>query len=283
MRPGNAFEQFGIATAVEPESSDAARAAAIVAEAMLLRRDTADQWLADICDSLAALETPPLAASAIIFAPHEAPPFRRAAHAAVAGIPEERAAKAFLAEARRGFPSDDVLFLERAVDKPGPASIHRREDLLADPDWMSSTLCRFRATIGLHDFLQALFPFRAVGGFRLLVLQIDAVEPDLPPEEQTFDTFQAVAPHIFRGFYRAFVGLALLRDRLLGMVTPAQRLIVPLLAEGMSESEIADRLERSRHTIHDHTKAIYKAWGINSRFELRDIWHGLEPSPDLLR
>lgn len=51
-------------------------------------------------------------------------------------------------------------------------------------------------------------------------------------------------------------------------LSPAQRRVLPLLLEGLPEKEIAKRLFRSRHTIHDHTKAIYTDLQVRSRLEL---------------
>lgn len=51
-------------------------------------------------------------------------------------------------------------------------------------------------------------------------------------------------------------------------LTPAQRNLLPYLLEGMAEEEIARKLFRSRHTVHDHIKRIYHALGVRSRLEL---------------
>lgn len=54
----------------------------------------------------------------------------------------------------------------------------------------------------------------------------------------------------------------------LSVLTPAQRKLVPYLLQGLSEQAIADKLCRSRHTIHDHVLAIYKQLEVGGRVEL---------------
>jgi DNA-binding CsgD family transcriptional regulator len=58
------------------------------------------------------------------------------------------------------------------------------------------------------------------------------------------------------------------RGDLARRVSPAQRAVLELLLTGVSESDIATTLGRSKHTIHDHTKSIYQALQVNSRVEL---------------
>ena len=53
-----------------------------------------------------------------------------------------------------------------------------------------------------------------------------------------------------------------------------QRRLAPLLVEGKSEREIAETIGRSRHTVHDHTKRIYRAFDVHTRPELAARWNG---------
>jgi DNA-binding NarL/FixJ family response regulator len=65
-------------------------------------------------------------------------------------------------------------------------------------------------------------------------------------------------------------GAALLKKRpdLCARLSDAQVKVLEYLLEGLTEPQIADLLNRSRHTVHDHTKAIYGAMGVNSRVQL---------------
>lgn len=62
--------------------------------------------------------------------------------------------------------------------------------------------------------------------------------------------------------------IALARPDLLRQVSEAQRRVLELLLVGMTEPQIAERLGRSKHTVHDHTKALYSLLGVNSRVQL---------------
>jgi len=64
---------------------------------------------------------------------------------------------------------------------------------------------------------------------------------------------------------------------LLDKLSEAQRRVLVHLLEGLSEPEIAVRIHRSRHTVHDHTKAIYAALGVSKRVQLVHLFAGIEP------
>jgi DNA-binding CsgD family transcriptional regulator len=51
-------------------------------------------------------------------------------------------------------------------------------------------------------------------------------------------------------------------------LTAAQQRVLNCLLSGFSEKVIAQKLELSQHTIHNHVKKIYVAYGVNSRPEL---------------
>jgi DNA-binding CsgD family transcriptional regulator len=62
------------------------------------------------------------------------------------------------------------------------------------------------------------------------------------------------------------LGARMLRRRQL--LTPLEEHVMDLLAVGLAVPEIATRLSRSRHTIHDHVKSLHRKIGVNSRAEL---------------
>jgi DNA-binding CsgD family transcriptional regulator len=51
-------------------------------------------------------------------------------------------------------------------------------------------------------------------------------------------------------------------------LSPRQRQVLELLRAGASEKEVAAALEVSTHTVHDHVKALHRAYGARSRGEL---------------
>ncbi len=62
--------------------------------------------------------------------------------------------------------------------------------------------------------------------------------------------------------------LAATRPDLLANISPAQHRVLELLLDGLTEPQIAERLGRSRHTVHDHTKAIYSSLNVKNRVQL---------------
>jgi DNA-binding CsgD family transcriptional regulator len=58
------------------------------------------------------------------------------------------------------------------------------------------------------------------------------------------------------------------RPDLCEKLSDAQLRVLEYLLEGVSEPKIAQQISRSRHTVHDHTKAIYQALNVNSRVQL---------------
>lgn len=83
-----------------------------------------------------------------------------------------------------------------------------------------------------------------------------------------FDSNQPSQPTAGTGNLGIGAQLAASRPDLLAKVSDAQRLVLEWLLEGLTEPQIAERIGRSRHTVHDHTKAIYASLGVSSRVHL---------------
>jgi len=54
----------------------------------------------------------------------------------------------------------------------------------------------------------------------------------------------------------------------LEVLTAAQRRVFDLLMQGLLEKQVARDLGISRHTVHNHIRVIYRAFGVHSRAEL---------------
>lgn len=54
-------------------------------------------------------------------------------------------------------------------------------------------------------------------------------------------------------------------------LTTIQLRVLDLVMEGVGEPEIATTLKRSRHTIHNHFRRIYQAFGVHSRQQLLSL------------
>lgn len=57
------------------------------------------------------------------------------------------------------------------------------------------------------------------------------------------------------------------KNSVMTRLTPAQRKVAVFLVQGLSERQIATKLERSPHTIHQHVKAIYTELSVRTRAE----------------
>lgn len=64
---------------------------------------------------------------------------------------------------------------------------------------------------------------------------------------------------------------------LLSRLSDAQRRVLYHLLAGLTEPQIAAKVSRSRHTVHDHTKAIYAALGVQRRVQLVHLFMGTDP------
>jgi DNA-binding NarL/FixJ family response regulator len=63
-------------------------------------------------------------------------------------------------------------------------------------------------------------------------------------------------------------GMIARKPDLASRLSPTQQTIAAMLLSGLSQPEIAKRIGRSPHTVHDHTKAIYTRLGVSSRVAL---------------
>ena len=69
-------------------------------------------------------------------------------------------------------------------------------------------------------------------------------------------------------FERTGASIAAARPDLLAHVSTAQQRVLELLLAGLTEPPLAERIGRSRHTVHAHTKAIYAALRVSNRVQL---------------
>lgn len=78
-----------------------------------------------------------------------------------------------------------------------------------------------------------------------------------------------------RPFHRFNEGDRKIRREQLERLSDSQRQVLGYLLMGFTEPQIAAKLHRSRHTIHDHTKAIYLACGVTRRVHLVHHFEGI--------
>lgn len=130
------------------------------------------------------------------------------------------------------------------------------------------------AELGLHNVLNWSISVSEKSGAStpMLIFEMATRRPEIELDAGVKHAVQALAAPMTAALKRYHLEPLRYRRALLSQLSPTQRRIAPLLAEGLTEREIADRLDRSPHTVHEHAKSIYSAWGVRSRFDLRDKW-----------
>jgi len=153
-------------------------------------------------------------------------------------------------------------------------TLRLRSDLLSTPNWMISPLHAERTRRDLHDFAWAAVRASEASHRRVLIIQLDGSSPEWLPSQSDRDILEVLATVAQESYVAGPLAEEDRQNALLEMLSPMRRRVAPLLATGISESEIAGQLGRSKHTVHEHAKAIYQCWSVNSRHELRDLWLG---------
>ncbi len=174
---------------------------------------------------------------------------------------------------------DERRWLIDASSALEPPRFFLRHDRVSDESWRTHSLRAARETFGLFDYARATMRLPGSVGPIAIIVQISGCSREWRPNERTRSALVAAAPLAAAAFARAFVEPAVRKKNLLEMLSGAQRSVAELMVSNVKESEIARRLDRSRHTIHDHVKAIHKAWGVGSRLEALLVWDGVRPAP----
>ncbi|MCA9306255.1 MAG: helix-turn-helix transcriptional regulator [Phycisphaerales bacterium] len=267
-------DRHGATPAGTYESELMARACTVVSRSHTSLAESPDDWTQSVAGDLCDLIEGRVGVMAMIAQWEDAGRRWDTVSLGLAGAYPEGAVRAVQEQARAGWPDDDS---SRTVGHAGPVprtACGGRDRLLGDDVWRGSAFARFRASIGLHDFARAIVPFDDPSGVRVMVLQVDGVSPVWRASTQVVSTLGCILQPALEAFIARFVEPRRVRGRLLEGLSPMQRRIAPLLAEGLTEAEIAERVHRSAHTVHDHTRSIYRTLGVSSRRELRDLWLG---------
>jgi len=259
------------------------------------RAGTPADWLdglcADLRRTLASARPGSIATHALLFSPPTstpAPPVRtqsaardawrgekngvrlRMGSVGASGL-DARVDRLLRAAASAGWPHDPSL-----DDPSGALAGARRDELIGDADWARAPLRSQRLGLGLFDFARGAC---ALADGRVLILQADGLTPAWRASDDQLALLAGVADLGAARFDELFLVPERRRQRLLSLLGPAQQRVAPLLAERRTEREIGALLNRSTHTTHTHAKAIYRAWGVSNRSEMRDKWSGVDRLP----
>ena len=149
---------------------------------------------------------------------------------------------------------------------------HLRSDATSDEEWARCDERRRRASLGLHDYARAGAVWRSPGRTELIAIEIAGRTADWRPDRADAERALFTARVTAGAYEHRITRVAGAREDLLANLTPTQRDIARRLAQGVSESEIATLINRSAHTVHDHVKAVFRAWGVHSRAEALWLW-----------
>jgi DNA-binding CsgD family transcriptional regulator len=163
--------------------------------------------------------------------------------------------------------NDDAL--EGIVRLYGTAFTVLRRDLVTDQRWYRSTMAneRYRKH-HCGDFIMSMVPVTDLG----VICSVELFRPWRGPGFSPRDRLLVDLLHgeLGRDWRRP--------RRPLPHLTRRQQQVLDHLAAGASEKELADQLGLSNHTVHDHVKAVHRAFGVRSRGELLARWGAdLEP------
>jgi DNA-binding CsgD family transcriptional regulator len=151
--------------------------------------------------------------------------------------------------------SHPICLADRAVSR-NHAVIRNTPDGFLLQDLRSKNGILVNGLLVQRQFLSAAMEFR-IGPFRLQAFdnRKEAEKNSEIPDDETKSSPEAPCRY------------AMLQSQL-QKLTDAQRRVYDCLLDGDSEKEVASRLHISIHTVHSHTKAIYKAFNVTTRAEL---------------
>ena len=250
----------------------ALRCGSIAADLMGLDSRDLDQWLADACRLIASMSDNDLAITAHVCLADDAGTRPTVAHVACAGIADAHATT-LVDEARRGCHENDIWFTPALLRGTQTRTV-RRSDIISDQDWQTSRYRDLLASVGIRDLAVVIIPIESPEPDRsaALVLEVGGLDAGWTANDCLLLSMEVIAPVIRMAMTIRFLRPLRHRHELLGRLSPTQRRIAPMLADGMTEKEIAEALERSPHTVHEHAKSIYSSWNVRSRFDLRRKW-----------
>ena len=162
----------------------------------------------------------------------------------------------------------------RNVEGAGTFRANRLCDLVG-PEWFESSYYQtYFLGVGTVDAMWVAFPVNedAESWF--------GIHRALGSPSFTEDERDAVA-YALRGIKWFHRQLMLSHGLLVAetVLTATERRVLHLLLTGLSEKQIAEKLERSYHTTHECVTAIFRKFGVNSRASPMALWLGQMP-PD---
>ncbi|MEZ6235825.1 MAG: helix-turn-helix transcriptional regulator [Phycisphaerales bacterium] len=144
-------------------------------------------------------------------------------------------------------------------------------------DWRHGVLGRMWSEVATGDLLVAGVGLSPETPGRCLIVMVARSEPIASMVEREA-VLRVVLPLLSR---RALLAIGPTRTTTSDWLTSKEQHILERLTLGLSVADIAQELERSAHTVHDHVKSLHKKLGASSRGELisRALGHITEAKP----
>ena len=196
---------------------------------------------------------------------------------------------------RLGLTEPELAAFRRWPEEPGslldwlssisvPRGAFRPTALHDPPPWQTL----FASVIDVRevvDCLCAAVPIDEAAWAGVTVLRCKDSEPFDGQASEALARYQPAAARLLRHGYHREVGMppnqAPDKNRpAIGPEQPGNQLsrteqhVLNHLRQGLTERQVADRLGRSRHTVHVHVKSIYRKLNVQSRNELHDLLAG---------
>lgn len=146
------------------------------------------------------------------------------------------------------------------TEKSAVAQLH---NLPANPDWVGSAAGAQWNSYNIHNMLVGLCKLPGMHPDRYIVIEFGFLKSDEKLGSDCSLVLGSVMPLLGARGSLAFNSAA---D--LSMVTSRELEILGQIALGKSVKQIANSLDRSEHTIHDHVKSLHRKLNASSRGEL---------------
>jgi DNA-binding CsgD family transcriptional regulator len=164
-------------------------------------------------------------------------------------------------------PSADPLFAYYMRHQIGTAYTIARRDVVEDYEWHRSLVYQFRREAGTDDCLHSSQPLSRPGWhFDIQLLKPVASPPFTPRECQLVNLVNEELALLWQRAATAAAEQARLAPR--DHLPPRQRQTLDLLAQGLSEKQVAGSLGLSPLTVHNYIKALHQRFNASNRVEL---------------
>ena len=154
-----------------------------------------------------------------------------------------------------GWRIADVLQGERT-------STARLRDIASSSSWPLTLAGKRWKRLGVNELLVGAGCLHPENSNRVLIVELGA-GADYPPFAQSDTLLLAAMLDLLTA--RAAAAFGYMPVSAASTVTPREEEILELLTLGYSVREIAERLKRSKHTVHDHVKSLHRKLGASSR------------------